>query len=110
MLLYNLGYDINFIEGSVNNIKIVRQEDVAIATALLRRVIDFILPAYCYFQSMLTIFASAYYIHFFINGFFSTMYLNGLIISNVVAKQRTKYTITFLSLIPIRSKIIIGIL
>lgn len=37
MLLYNLGYDINFIEGSTNNIKIVRQEDVAIATALLRR-------------------------------------------------------------------------
>ena len=37
MLLYNLGYDINFIEGSANNIKIVRQEDVAIATALLRR-------------------------------------------------------------------------
>ena len=36
MLLYNLGYDINFIEGSVNNIKIVRQEDVAIATALLK--------------------------------------------------------------------------
>lgn len=28
MLLFNLGYDINFIEGSVNNIKIVRQEDV----------------------------------------------------------------------------------
>jgi len=37
MLLYNLGFDINFIEGSVNNIKIVRQEDVAIATALLKR-------------------------------------------------------------------------
>ena len=37
MLLFNLGYDINFIEGSVNNIKIVRQEDVAIATLLLRQ-------------------------------------------------------------------------
>lgn len=37
MLLFNLGYDINFIEGSVNNIKIVRQEDVGIATALLRQ-------------------------------------------------------------------------
>lgn len=37
MLLFNLGYDINFIEGAVNNIKIVRQEDVAIATALLKQ-------------------------------------------------------------------------
>ena len=37
MLLFNLGYDINFIEGSVNNIKIVRQEDVAIATLLLKQ-------------------------------------------------------------------------
>lgn len=37
MLLFNLGYDINFIEGSVNNIKIVRQEDVGIATTLLRQ-------------------------------------------------------------------------
>lgn len=36
MLLFNLGYDINFIEGTVNNIKIVRQEDVAIATSLLQ--------------------------------------------------------------------------
>ena len=35
MLLYNLGYDINFIEGSVNNIKIVRQEDIAVVTSLL---------------------------------------------------------------------------
>lgn len=29
MLLYNLGYDINFVENSVNNIKIVRDEDLA---------------------------------------------------------------------------------
>lgn len=37
MLLFNLGYDINFIEGSVNNIKIIRQEDVAIVTSLLKQ-------------------------------------------------------------------------
>lgn len=37
MLMYNLGYNINFIEGSVNNIKIVRQEDVAIVTSLLKQ-------------------------------------------------------------------------
>ena len=36
MLLYNLGYPINFVEGSINNIKIVRQEDAAVFTALLR--------------------------------------------------------------------------
>lgn len=35
MLMYNLDYDINFIEGSVNNIKIVRQEDIAVFSALL---------------------------------------------------------------------------
>ena len=29
MLLYNLGYDINFVESGINNIKIVRDEDVA---------------------------------------------------------------------------------
>jgi len=29
MLLYNLGYAINFIEGDVNNIKISREEDIA---------------------------------------------------------------------------------
>lgn len=34
MLMYNLGYEINFIEGSINNIKIVRQEDIAIFGAL----------------------------------------------------------------------------
>lgn len=36
MLLYNLGYPLNFIEGSVNNIKIVRQEDIAVFTALVK--------------------------------------------------------------------------
>ena len=35
MLMYNMGYDINFIEGSVNNIKIVRQEDIAVFRAYL---------------------------------------------------------------------------
>ena len=35
MLLYNLGYNINFIEGMVNNIKIVRQEDIAIFNSLI---------------------------------------------------------------------------
>lgn len=34
MLMFNLGYDINFIEGSVNNIKIVRPEDIAVVSAL----------------------------------------------------------------------------
>lgn len=37
MLMYNLGYNINFIEGSINNIKIVRQEDIALFNA---RIID----------------------------------------------------------------------
>lgn len=36
MLLYNLGYDINFIEGSTNNIKLVREEDLAAFAALVR--------------------------------------------------------------------------
>ena len=36
MLLHNLGYKTNFIYSDVNNMKIVRQEDVAIATALLK--------------------------------------------------------------------------
>lgn len=36
LLMYNLGFKINFIEGSINNIKIVHQEDVAVATALLK--------------------------------------------------------------------------
>lgn len=36
MLLYNLGYDINFIESSINNIKIVREEDIAAFSALVK--------------------------------------------------------------------------
>lgn len=36
MLMYNLGYKINFIEGSVNNIKIIRQEDIAVFEALIK--------------------------------------------------------------------------
>lgn len=35
-LMYNLGYELNFVEGSHNNIKIVRQEDIAILSALLK--------------------------------------------------------------------------
>lgn len=37
MLLHRLGRDINFIEGGINNLKIIRQEDIAIFTALLRQ-------------------------------------------------------------------------
>ena len=37
MLMFNLGIDINFIEGSVNNIKIIRDEDIAVFEALLRK-------------------------------------------------------------------------
>ena len=36
MLAYNMDFRINFIEGSVNNIKIIRQEDVIIFEALIR--------------------------------------------------------------------------
>ncbi len=36
MLMYNLGYDINFIEGNINNIKIVREEDIAAFSALVK--------------------------------------------------------------------------
>lgn len=36
MLLYNLGYDINFIEGGVNNIKITREEDLAAFAAIAK--------------------------------------------------------------------------
>ncbi len=36
MMLYNLGYELKFYEGNHYNIKIVRQEDVAILSALLR--------------------------------------------------------------------------
>lgn len=37
MLLYNLGYDINFIESSINNIKITREEDIAAFSALVKQ-------------------------------------------------------------------------
>ena len=37
MLMYDLGREIKFIEGSTLNLKIVRQEDIAIATALLKQ-------------------------------------------------------------------------
>lgn len=36
MLLYNLGYKINFIESGVNNIKIVREEDIAAFSATVK--------------------------------------------------------------------------
>ncbi len=36
MLLYNLGYDINFIESGVNNIKITREEDLAAFSTLVK--------------------------------------------------------------------------
>lgn len=35
MLLYNMGFKINFIEGSINNIKIVRNADIRIFQAIL---------------------------------------------------------------------------
>jgi len=37
MLLHHLGYNINFIEGNTNNIKIVRDEDISTFKALLRQ-------------------------------------------------------------------------
>ena len=37
MLMYNLGYPINFIEGGFNNIKIVREEDLTVFSALVKR-------------------------------------------------------------------------
>ncbi len=37
MLLYNLGYPINFVESNVNNIKISREEDIATFGALVKR-------------------------------------------------------------------------
>lgn len=36
MLLYNLGYEINFIESGVNNIKITREEDLAAFSVLVK--------------------------------------------------------------------------
>lgn len=37
MLMYNLGYKINFIEGGFNNIKIVREEDLSVFSALVKK-------------------------------------------------------------------------
>ena len=37
MLLYNLGYHVNFVEGTVNNIKIANDEDIAIFSALVKK-------------------------------------------------------------------------
>lgn len=36
MLLYDMGHRFNFVEGPHNNIKVVRQEDIAILTALIK--------------------------------------------------------------------------
>ena len=36
MLMYNLGYSINFVQSSINNIKIVREEDIAAFGALIK--------------------------------------------------------------------------
>lgn len=36
MLMYNLGYKINFIDSYTNNIKIIRQEDIAVFITLLK--------------------------------------------------------------------------
>ena len=36
MMLHNLGYELQFYEGNHNNIKVVRQEDIAILSALLK--------------------------------------------------------------------------
>ena len=36
MLLYNLGYNINFVESNINNIKITREEDLSAFSALIR--------------------------------------------------------------------------
>ena len=37
MFMYNLGYDINFIEGDVNNIKVEREEDILRFSALSKK-------------------------------------------------------------------------
>lgn len=37
MLLYNLDFDINFIESGVNNIKVVREEDIAAFSAMVQK-------------------------------------------------------------------------
>lgn len=36
MLMYNLGFRVNFIQSSINNIKIVREEDLAAFAAMMR--------------------------------------------------------------------------
>ena len=36
MLMYNLGYKINFVDSGSSNNKIVHQEDVGIVSSLLR--------------------------------------------------------------------------
>lgn len=36
MLLYNLGYDIHFVESPLNNIKIAREEDIAAFSAMVK--------------------------------------------------------------------------
>ena len=36
MLLHELGYDINFIQSNINNIKMVRDEDLAAFGALVK--------------------------------------------------------------------------
>ena len=36
MLLYDMGYEINFIKSSINNIKIAREEDIAAFSALVK--------------------------------------------------------------------------
>lgn len=37
MLMYRLGHDINFVENSINNIKITREEDIAAFSVLVNR-------------------------------------------------------------------------
>lgn len=36
MMMYNLGYELNLCEGNHNNIKVVRQEDITILSALMK--------------------------------------------------------------------------
>lgn len=38
MLMYHLGYDINFVEGGVNNIKIIREADFAVVGTLISHI------------------------------------------------------------------------
>ena len=39
MMLYHQGYEVNFVEGGMNNIKIAREEDVATFAALIRKLL-----------------------------------------------------------------------